>query len=449
MWVRLWSGKGVIIKEIKITGLDGLKTMPFEKFVDFQGNLKKPIEKAQLEKLKNSIIKHGIFVPKFVWFDSEGQAMTVDGHQTLSALRGLHEDGYAMPDIPFVEIDAHGAKDAAEKLLQINSRYAMIDPGGAFEWMQELDFEPPDIKEMVEDIEISELNDFDFEINEDDIIDNETIPEKPEKPITKRGDLYQLGKHFLLCGDSTDINDVKKLMGKEKANLVMTSPPYWVGKEYETQESEREIDDFISQAVESIMFAVKPDYSRVIINSGVGRATSLKTENKTRVILLLDKWINGFYKHNWYLRYIRCWIKGGGHSRPRRPIDDQVFFGTEFLLTFYKVDGKSRGQNRINETWMQQSNWTDIQGDKQENEAGFPLELPRRYIVLYSLKNEICFDPFLGNGTTLISCEQNNRVCYGLELDGRYCDVIIQRFVDCTGVDSIIKNGESIKCQKR
>ncbi len=178
MWVRLWSGKGVIIKEIKITGLDGLKTMPFEKFVDFQGNLKRPIEKAQLEKLKNSIIKHGIFVPKFVWFDDSDQAMTVDGHQTLSALRGLHEDGYVIPDIPFVEIDAHGAKDAAEKLLQINSRYAMIDSEGALEWMQELDFEMPDIKDMIEDIEIPDLKEMEFK--EDDIQPPEDFGEYDE-----------------------------------------------------------------------------------------------------------------------------------------------------------------------------------------------------------------------------------------------------------------------------
>ncbi len=169
MWGRFFQlslGFLDMKKEIKITGLDGLKTMPFEKFVDFQGKLKKPIEPAQLEKLKNSIVKHGIFVPKFVWFDDAGQAMTVDGHQTLSALRGLHEDGYAIPDIPYVEIDAQGAQDAAEKLLQINSRYAMIDPEGALEWLQDFDFEPPDIKEMVESIEISELKEIEFNVED-------------------------------------------------------------------------------------------------------------------------------------------------------------------------------------------------------------------------------------------------------------------------------------------
>ena len=178
-------------KEIKITGLDGLKTMPFEKFVDFQGKLKKPIEKAQLDKLKNSIIKHGIFVPKFVWFDDSGQAMTVDGHQTLSALRGLHEDGYAIPAIPFIEIDAHGAKDAAEKLLQINSRYAEIDSEGFVDWMTDyLDFEMPDIKEMIENIQIPELkeiefNDFnfdDFDEDNDKLSDMEDVDIKITMP---------------------------------------------------------------------------------------------------------------------------------------------------------------------------------------------------------------------------------------------------------------------------
>ncbi len=195
-----------MFKEIKITGLDGLKVMPFEKFIDFQGNLKKPIEKAQLEKLKNSIIKHGIFVPKFVWFDDSGQALTVDGHQTLSALRGLHEDGYAIPAIPYVEIDAQGAKDAAEKLLQINSRFAQIDSDGFMDFLLDLDFERSDINDVIDRIEIQELNDiesndFDFS-NLDEDYENLTDMEDIDIKVTMPKKYSDKAIEWLANGES-------------------------------------------------------------------------------------------------------------------------------------------------------------------------------------------------------------------------------------------------------
>ena len=85
-----------------------------------------------------------------------------------------------------------------------------------------------------------------------------------------------------------------------------------------------------------------------------------------------------------------------------------------------------------------------ITGQKQENLAGFPIELPIRNIKLYSLKNEIVLDPYLGNGSTLIACEQTDRICYGIELEPCYIDVIVQRYVNFTGNEKIKKNGKSI-----
>jgi len=174
------------------------------------------------------------------------------------------------------------------------------------------------------------------------------------------------------------------------------------------------------------------DYSRIIINSSTSSATALDEKN-TRIILIIDKWINNFYKKNWYLRHIRFWVKKSGNfiSVCPSPITDFIFPGTEFLLTFYKLKSKTRGQNKVPDSgsWAQQGNWDNIKGDKQENKAGYPIELPYRFILLYSLKNEIVFDPFLGNGTTLIACEKTNRICYGIEISPHYCDVIVNRYI--------------------
>jgi len=248
----------------------------------------------------------------------------------------------------------------------------------------------------------------------------------------------------LLCGDSTDSDAVLRLMNECKANLLMTSPPYWVGKDYEIQESEEEIEKFIIDIANTSLLAMHDNYSRIIINTGTGRATSLKSEKDTRVILLLDKWVNILLANEWKLRYIRHWIKGGGASTPRRPIDDVVYCGIEYLLTFYKAGSKSRGQNRISESWVQQSDWTDIKGDKQENKAGFPVELPARYIKLYSLEDEIVYEPFTGNGTTIVAAHQLKRKCYGMELDPKYCQVIVDRMKKLDSSLIIKKNGVSL-----
>jgi len=105
----------------------------------------------------------------------------------------------------------------------------------------------------------------------------------------------------------------------------------------------------------------------------------------------------------------------------------------EYLLTFYNINGKNRGQNKLSESWCQQSDWDDISGDRQQNKAGFPVELPSRFIRLYSAHKEIVGDIFMGNGTTLIACEKANRICYGMEIDPHYCDVVIKRYEEFTG----------------
>jgi len=261
-----------------------------------------------------------------------------------------------------------------------------------------------------------------------------------EKWNTSLGQLWQLGEHRLICGDCTDAAVVERLMDGEKANLLMTSPPYWVGKDYETQQSENEIDLFITSFIIASLMAIQADFSRIVINTGVGRATSLN-EDETRIILLMDKYINTLLANGWKLRTLRHWVKGGGQPRPRRPIDDVCYFGIEYLLTFYKSKSKSRGQNIVDQSWAQQSDWTDIDGDRQENDAGFSIDIPSRFVNLYTLGGEFVYDPFSGNGTTLIACEQLSRRCRAVEISPAYCAVILQRWADMTGKMPVLIDG--------
>jgi len=120
--------------------------MPYQKFIDFQGDFKRPISSKNIEKMKKSLKKHGIFVPKFVWFDNQ-QAYILDGHQTKKVLTLLEDEGWEIPEIPYVEIDAVDEKSAAEKMLQINSQYAEINIESI--WLGEFGFDKEELLETV------------------------------------------------------------------------------------------------------------------------------------------------------------------------------------------------------------------------------------------------------------------------------------------------------------
>jgi hypothetical protein len=162
------------MKRLKIHNPHGLPTIPYTELEDFQGDLKHPIEPELLDRLKRSLVKHGVFVPKFVWFDKKRRALILDGHQTRKALGSLEDDGWVIPGIPYVRVKAKNRKDAGEKLLQINSRYARFNTETT--WFEDLDL---DIEEMLASISIPELeasfgplSDIEFREYDETIADN-------------------------------------------------------------------------------------------------------------------------------------------------------------------------------------------------------------------------------------------------------------------------------------
>ena len=209
----------------------GNRYLPFDKLKTFQGALKEMSE-ANAGKLKQSILKYGWVAPVFVW----GGDYILDGHGRLLVLGELLKDGYTIGDLPIVDIEAQTKKEAAEILLAINSKYQTITDDGFYQFMHEMDL-------GIEDLAIFELPDIDFKefeacfFTDDSEAEEDEVSEVPAEPKTKKGDLYVLGRHRLLCGDSTFMADIEKLMDGKKANLVITSPPYFNQREYSFWES--------------------------------------------------------------------------------------------------------------------------------------------------------------------------------------------------------------------
>jgi len=284
------------------------------------------------------------------------------------------------------------------------------------------------------------------------------LEELREKWKTAPGQTWQLGRHIIVCADTTKL-DVESLFWRSIATLAITSPPYWVGKDYEHEKSEAEIDQFIARIAAVIASVVHADESRIVINTGTGFTTSFEKKKKRQVLLLIDKWMDAFWELGWNLRHIRHWLKEGqiASLSPKTDLIDQhsEFIGTfehdlgkeldftdvlneqdvNLLETFYNRAGKNRGQERTGQKWALRSYWNDIKGTAGANGhiAAFPLEIPARHILLYTKPDEIVFEPFNGSGTTLIACEILNRVCRAVELDPGYVAASLERWHLMTG----------------
>jgi DNA modification methylase len=285
-----------------------------------------------------------------------------------------------------------------------------------------------------------------------------------EKWKVQSGQVWALGEHRLICGDSTIASSAEIIFAGEQASLAFTSPPYWVGKSYEGQTSEVEIDAFISQIADVMCSVVRKDESRIVINTGTGFTTAFDKKAKRHVLLLVDKWTNALRERGWNLRHVRHWIKEGQlmATSPRTDLIDQhnEFLATyenkdgeakrfddlfndsdvSMLMTFYHRQGKQRGQEWTGSSWSLRSYWDDIKGTARANGhvAAFPVELPLRHLMLYSKRGEIVFEPFSGSGTTIIACEVLKRRCRAIEINPGDVAATLERWNLMTGLQPVL-----------
>jgi DNA modification methylase len=280
-----------------------------------------------------------------------------------------------------------------------------------------------------------------------------------EKWKVETGQVWILGEHRLACGDSANPQVLERLLKGEQAALTFTSPPYWVGKSYETQNSEAEIDAFIGQIALTLDRATRRDESRIVINTGTGFTTSFDKKSKRQVLLLIDKWSNALHSLGWNLRHVRHWLKDGQvlAKSPKSDVIDQhnEFLGAfeysdgqarmfddlfddgdmQMLMAFYNRQGKQRGQEWSGGGWALRSYWDDIRGTAGTNghEAAFPVELPLRHLMLYTKRGELVFEPFCGSGTTIVACEVMQRKCRAIEIAPGYTAATLERWILMTG----------------
>ena len=396
--------------EIKYVPIDAVK--PWDK------NPKKHNKKAILESIKRFKPTQPILVQK-------GTGLIIAGHGRLEAFKEL---GYE--EIPIIELEMNDAEARAYALVDNQTVIA----GG---WDEDL------LKINIQDLKL-ELPDLDMSIfgfsdkqtgkkGEEDDFDVDAALDDDVEPITKPGDLIILGEHRLLCGDSTKKEDVERLMGGVKADICFTSPPYNAGSlnikghaatgakylEISDDLNEDEYVGFLNSTISNALIAADD----AMINIG------LVEGNKRAIIRILNLYIDNF-KDIIYWKKSTC----APHIQPG-VINNQI----EFILCF--GDGKRRFKSA---QFRQGTYWNVIEGPPASNneyakihKATFPVYLPANIIENFCPPEGRVFEPFLGTGTTLIACEQLGRTCYGMEIDPKYCDVIVQRWESFTNKKAV------------
>ena len=350
-------------------------------------------------------------IKEFGWTNPilvDGDNSIIAGHGRLMAARKLKMD-----EVPTIELDyltdvQRKALIIADNKLALNSDWDLGLLSLELEELQGLDFDlaltgfsDDELAKLLEPEQV------------DGLTDEDAVPEVPDKPITKTGDIYQLGNHRLMCGDSTSIDAVEKLMNGNSVDLIFTDPPYNVafngrsGKHEVIMNdnlSESDFGSFIDEVCNTIK-AINPKAYYIWCNWNFYGVLQGKLDYKTCIV-----WAKNVF--------------GMGHGYRHQH---------EFCLFNGKIDEVIKNES-------------DLWEVKKDHNYVHPTQKPVALSVR-AFGNHIkllnVLDLFGGSGSTLIGAEQTGRKAFIMELDPKYCDVIVKRWEEFTGKKAVLLNGDN------
>lgn len=414
------------------------------------------------QKLRNSIIKNNFVETFYVWEDKvKGVLYCLDGYHRVQVLKKLVMDNYQIPDLLTANfVHCESKEEAAKFVLLYSSMYARIEAAGFDDFIS---LNKLDLKDFAMEID---LPDFDFpSIEEEDIsvdVSEEQETEISDKPcVVKSGDFFRLGEHYVLCGDSTNPDDIMLLMRGKKANGVVTSPPYAEQrKQYQGVSVEQYLEWFNT---------VQHNVKQVLAADG-SFFLNIKThcEDGERHLYVHDLVVAMRREWGWRFTEEYCWIHQGYpgelHGRFKNQFEpifhfslakaSDLKFRPEHVLNelspdHYKILEKRKGKKTKDSRkgysaasgMGDMSNYSDLKGARpgnviqansgagSEHPASYPIKLPLFFVKAFSDKNDTWLDVFGGSGTTLIACEATNRVCHTIDLEPKYVELIVRRWV--------------------
>ena len=372
-----------------------------------------------VEYVARSIKDFGFKIPIIV----DKNNIIVAGHTRYKAAKELN-----LTEVPCIVAD-----DLTDEQIKA---FRLVDNKSAelAEWNLEL------LNIELENIHDIDMNLYNFELSEllDNVIEDDYEIELPEEPKTKHGDIYKLGNHYLMCGDSTKESDVAKLMNNNKADLFLTDPPYNVALgNHDTPEtarqrhrrtdgliimndkmSDNDFLDFLTKCFSISKDNMKDGASFYIWhadNESLTFRQALKNSGlELRQTLIWNKNAITLGRQDYQWKHEPClygWKDGASHS----------WFSDRSQPTVLDFKKPSKSEN---------------------HPTMKPIELFAYQIKNSSKANDIILDTFGGSGTSIIACEQLNRICFTMELDPRYCDVIVDRWETFTNQKAELISGD-------
>lgn len=370
------------------------------------------------EKLKRSMKEFG-YVDPIIWNQQTGHI--VGGHQRLKILQ---DEGIKEAECVVVNLD-----EEKEKALNIALNKISGDWDKDKLALLMTDLQASDLDILLTGFDEDEISDL-LATEDDTHDDNFDVDSELDKPpFSKSGDLWHLGKHTLLCGDATKTESYQKLLGDHKVNLVLTDPPYNV--DYQSKAGKIKNDHQDDDKFYQFLLAAFQNMNKVMANDASIYVFHADTEGLNFRRAFLDA---GFYLSGCCIWKKQSLVLG---RSPYQWQHEPVLYG-------WKQNGKHEWYTGRKESTI----WEfDRPKQSKEHPTMKPIPLLAYPIMNSTMSNCTVLDPFGGSGSTLIACEQTNRICYMMELDPKYCDVIVNRYIKQVDSDqevSVERDGHTI-----
>lgn len=371
----------------------------------------KPGDK-EYEKLKRSIDEFG-YVDPLIW--NKRTSRLVGGHQRLKVLKDM---GIDEVDVVVVDMDEEKEKALNVALNKISGDWdkdklmlLITDLQGEDFDVSLTGFDPEELDDLFKDDMKDGVKDDNFDVDK----------ELKKPTMTKPGDLWQLGEHRLLCGDSTKEESYDLLMAGKQANLVIMDPPYNVN--YQGSAGKIKNDNMKDDAFYQFLLAAFTNMEKNMADDASIYVFHADTEGLN--------FRKAFSDAGFYLSGTCIWVKQSlvlGRS-PYQWRHEPILFG-------WKKKGKHCWYAGRKESTI----WEFDKPKKNKDHPTMkPIPLLAYPIMNSSMTNSIVLDPFGGSGSTLIACEQTKRICRTIELDEKFCDVIVKRYIEQVGSTKDVK----------
>lgn len=418
-------------------------TVPTDELREYKNNAKLH-PKEQVEQIAESIRELGFNNPILAWHNDDGEPEIAAGHGRLMAAQRL-----GLEEVPVIFLD-HMSDEQRRAFILIDNQLAM-----------NTGFDLETLQEELDKIESIDMDQFGFDFTLEPLVDplkDEDIPPAFDDSRAREGDVWELGDHRLICGDSTDPDVLRRLMGDEDADLLLTDPPYNVNYVGGTEDKMTIANDNFASSDDYMQFLIAAfDAASRVMKDGAPFYIWLAASEYISNITAAEKaglevhqvlaWVKDRFtlgRQDYQNQYEPClygWKSGAGHwfaptHKETSVLDDEVDPSKMKKDELVELVRKIQAEYESDVMREPKPSKNDLHPTMK------PVRLFERMMRNSSRSDAVVLDPFGGSGTTIVACEKMGRRARVVELDPHYCDVIIERWEEISGKEAVLVSEE-------